>query len=204
MLPYLKYFLPSGRMFFLGKTTDQHCNQPCFPARDSVFLVNLQMFIEMFHRFLYRCSSDFPMDFPMDFLHFSRKMARLQDAPGPPDGWPGSFMGSPHLHASILSLDAFTGEKKWSAETVSSPEGWSWENHGKIIETHRKFTGKSWEHHGKIVTSGTPNIWTNQMRKWMGKSTVNGGLHGISGGTQPFRDFPARHLRLLEGEIGHD
>lgn len=27
---------------------------------------------------------------------------------------PGSFMGSPHLHASILSLDAFTGEKKWS------------------------------------------------------------------------------------------
>jgi hypothetical protein len=29
--------------------------------------------------------------------------------------FPGSFMGQQHLHASILSLDAFTGEKQWSA-----------------------------------------------------------------------------------------
>ena len=32
----------------------------------------------------------------------------------------GSFMGQQHLHASILSLDAFTGEKKWSASVSES------------------------------------------------------------------------------------
>ena len=82
---------------------------------------------------------------------------------------PGSFMGEEHLHASILSLDALSGEKKWSTSgCVRSRRSRTANRRGEQLvlkimgKSIGKYIGKSWEN--QVSTELWDLIWENQVR----------------------------------------